>query len=181
MVDIEPSFRVVEDGTTGAGEALQAREEGESHAGNVLPAYVFKDSSGQAVLPSLDASGNLKVAEQGAGATVVSGGTTLLEASVTPNADNDVLTLTLVASTTYMNIDFDVASSSTTKWEVVQNDNASETVLATFLTGSGQQSYAIKQGKREFTTGATGAQELIIRAVPKKDNDLHASGSVTAQ
>jgi len=58
MADPRESFATLEDSSTGAGEALISRVEGEAaaaQAGSI--GFSFKDSSGNVILPALDASG----------------------------------------------------------------------------------------------------------------------------
>jgi hypothetical protein len=62
MADPRESFATLEDSGTGAGEALISRTEGEAaaaQAGSI--AFSFKDSSGNVILPALNAAGNIGV------------------------------------------------------------------------------------------------------------------------
>lgn len=62
MADIRESFATLEDSATQEGKALAARQEGDAAAAqNGAIGFAFKDSSGDVVLPSLDAAGNVPV------------------------------------------------------------------------------------------------------------------------
>jgi hypothetical protein len=61
MADPRESFATLEDGT-GEGQALASRQEGDASAAqNGSIGFAFKDSSGNVILPALDASGNVQV------------------------------------------------------------------------------------------------------------------------
>jgi hypothetical protein len=62
MADLRESFATLQDATTEEGKALIARIEGEAAAAqNGAIGFAFKDSSGNVVLPALNAAGNLGV------------------------------------------------------------------------------------------------------------------------
>lgn len=62
MADLRESFATLEDASTQEGKALIARQEGDvAAAQNGSIGFAFKDSSGNVILPSLDANGNLPV------------------------------------------------------------------------------------------------------------------------
>lgn len=62
MADLRESFATLEDSSTQEGKALAARQEGDAAAAqNGSIGFSFKDSSGNVVLPALDAAGNVPV------------------------------------------------------------------------------------------------------------------------
>lgn len=63
MADLRESFATLQDATTEEGKALIARIEGEAAAAqNGSIGFAFKDSSGNVILPALDAAGNVTTA-----------------------------------------------------------------------------------------------------------------------
>lgn len=62
MADLRESFATLEDSATQEGKALAARQEGDAAASqNGSIGFAFKDSTGNVILPSLDAAGNVPV------------------------------------------------------------------------------------------------------------------------
>lgn len=62
MADLRESFATLEDSSTQEGKALAARQEGDAAAAqNGSIGFSFKDSSGNVILPALDAVGNVPV------------------------------------------------------------------------------------------------------------------------
>lgn len=62
MADLRESFATLEDSGTQEGKALAARQEGDAAAAqNGSIGFSFKDSTGNVILPSLDAAGNVPV------------------------------------------------------------------------------------------------------------------------
>lgn len=61
MADLRESFPTLQDATTQEGKALAARVEGDAAASqNGAIGFAFKDSTGNVILPALDAAGNVK-------------------------------------------------------------------------------------------------------------------------
>jgi len=61
MADIRESFATLEDSGTSEGKALAARVEGDAAAAqNGSIGFAFKDSTGDVILPALDATGNIQ-------------------------------------------------------------------------------------------------------------------------
>lgn len=62
MADLRESFATLEDSGTQEGKALAARQEGDAAASqNGSIGFSFKDSTGNVILPALDAAGNVPV------------------------------------------------------------------------------------------------------------------------
>lgn len=177
MADLEEVFKTLEDSVTGAGEALTARDEGEAAAGATGGiGFSFKDSSGNVILPALTADGKIPVDTEAAAGTAIRGNASLNGVS---GVATDVVTLTLAVDEIYNCSDFMGASSRIAKWEVVWDDNGSETVLDTFITGPGQFSFSENPKNLSITAGAVGTQELILRGTALfRTTDLHGRISI---
>lgn len=142
---------------------------------DLLPVAGFRDNSGNLFLPQLDANNKLPVSLDDPG-TIIDG----YAKNATPTADaaNDVLTLALNNSETYNSIKAILSCNNDCEWEIVHNDNGSETVIAGGLNGPGQVNAPCEFPGIEFTSGATGTQELIFRATPDKSRPVIATASV---
>jgi hypothetical protein len=177
MADLEEVFKILKDDGTGAGEAPVSRVEGEAGAAKEgLIGFSFKDSSGNVVLPALTASGKIPVDSEAAAGTIIRDVST---ASGTGGVATDVVTLTLTTSEEYNMADYMGASSRIAKWEIVLDDNGSESVLDTFITGPGQFTFSEEPKNLEFTAGATGTQQLILRGTALfATTDLHGRVSI---
>ena len=177
MADLEEVFKILKDDGTGAGEAPVSRVEGEAGAAKEgLIGFSFKDSSGNVILPALTAAGKIPVDTSAVAGTVIRDHQT---AAGTATVATDVVTLTLVTNEVYNMADYMGSTSRICKWEVVQNDNATETVLDVFITGPGQFTFAEEPKNLTVTAGATGTQELILRGTPLfASTDLHGRMSI---
>lgn len=167
MSDLAEVFNILADGTTGAGESAIARDEGEAPSTG-LQALSFKDSSGNLVLPQLNADGTIPVSTQSPGTCFYGYGE--LDPGVVgtftkvPGAE-----IALTAAKTYTNIGVSGSATRITAIEIVHIDDEggtpTETVLETFLVGPGQFSYSSQLNCRELdTTGGTGTIVLTARA-----------------
>jgi hypothetical protein len=172
MADTREVFTGLEN-SSGDGQANLARQDGitDSQTGNHMGTTVAKKSTDATDAKLLvNANGHLLV-DDGID------GTLLEDYAVAGNgADVDVATITLTVDEIYNCISFRGACTSTTKFEVVQSDNAVETVLDSFLVGPGQFSYdgMLCNGKQQVTAGSTGVQSLILRGDKVAGNgDFH--------
>lgn len=159
MANLNEVFKTLVDATTGDGEALISRIEGEAAAGQEgAIGFAFKDSSGNVVLPQLNADGTIAVSfETG---TCLSTSGQVPAGSLT---DVDVATLTLGNSEVYSKIEAIVSATRLTEYTLVWDDNGSETILGRVLVGPGQYTVDIDLACLMFTSGAAGTQELIVR------------------
>jgi len=177
MADLEEVFKTLVDESTGAGEALVSRVEGEAgaaQAGSI--GFAFKDSSGNVILPALTADGKIPVDTESAAGTIIRGNATV---AGTGGVASDVVVLTLTVNEVYNMADYMGAASRIAKWEIVLDDNGSETVLDTFITGPGQFSFSKNPKNLEFSAGATGTQQLILRGTALfAGTDLHGRISI---
>jgi hypothetical protein len=191
MADVRESFVTLE-GESQEGLALRAVQEGQSVAAkNGSIGFAFKDNSGNAILPSLNGSGQLPVV--GPLTDVELRASPVPVAFVTLTGDGrrargtaggsltlvTVATLTLATSETYENLDFIVSCFRDARFQVILNDDGAETIIADALCGPGAFSFHGQLSEAEFSTGATGTQSIIIKALNlNAPSDFYASVSV---
>lgn len=162
MSDIRASFATLEDGT-GAGVAVTKSVAGDVASAKVGPTvFGFKDSSGNIVLPQLDAQGRLPVTNDGAGTKLSAQGS--LAAGSATMVDVTGATITLVASKTYDQIVVTISCFRDAVFNIIKSDNGVATIIGKCRTGSGQYSYRWDGAGQSFVAGATGAQLLKIQA-----------------
>jgi hypothetical protein len=184
MADVRESFPTLE-GASQEGLALRAVQEGDSPSAiNGSLGFAFKDDAGNAVLPQLNASGELPVVgpltdtELRASPVPVSFSTPVPVTFTTVTGDGKrargtasgnaslvtVASLTLAVNKIYENLDAVVSCFRDALFQVILSDNGSETIVAEALCGPGQLTSNIKMQEAEFATGATGTQLLLIKA-----------------
>lgn len=206
MADLRESFPTLQDSSTQEGKSLIARQEGDAAAAqNGSIGFSFKDSSGNVILPALDAAGNIAVIvdhqdQEGDAAAgkeglvafafkdstgdlvlpqltaggqiavsfteglcykspageLAAGSATL--AAVT-NAE-----ITLSTSTSYGGIGFILSSRRDSLFQIIWQDDATDTVLAEFIVGPGQYTINGELHCLKITTGASGTQKLKVKA-----------------
>lgn len=162
MAHIRESFPILEDAVTKVGEALHKSQNGDASAGKVgLTGWVFKDSNGNLVHPTLTPEGKLPVDFQGAG----------VPKSASSNGEvTGALTLTticevdLTADKTYGKISARGSCFKEAIFYLVQVDDATENIIGHCIVGAGAYSAPIDLGATEFTAGSTGTQKLILKA-----------------
>ena len=165
MSDVREVFPTLADSTSGAGEPLISRIEGEAAAaqeGSI--AFSFKDSSGNVVLPTLTADGKIPVTTDAAGTCLDARG----EDATGSLTFVDVVTLTAALTKKYMKIGVTVSSTRSTHFQLVHVDDAggtpTETILADYIVGPGQYTVCCHHNCLEVdTTGNTGTQEFKIK------------------
>lgn len=171
MADLRESFAILEDDSTGAGEALISRIEGEASAAKEgLIAFSFKDDSGNVILPALNASGQLPVITTASiscvtGTAKVSGSAsevTVLDVSVT--VAKDITEIEVLASCFRDTI-----------WRLVHVDDPAgtptETELGLFVSGSGQFSIDFAH-KCMKVAGAASVTAPVLRLLGTNENKL---------
>lgn len=205
MSELRESFPTLEIAGTGAGQAAEAKQQGDaasgygaigfSHkdsTGNLIlapvrsagesaasapavPALVFKDSSGNLVYPQLNALGQIQVS------TAILGINKSARGSVGGNQSQvTVATLSLTASKTYRGLEILVSCFRDAVFQVIQNDNGSLTVLADIRVGSGQYSMQTFLERLDVVAGATGTQQLLVKALNLNSvSDLTAAIATT--
>lgn len=141
---------------------INARDEGDAvSAVDALPALIAKNQAGNFKYLTVNNDGELVVSleniKEKKNATAI----------VTPSAIatlTTVVNLVLDISEVYEGISLRASCMFPTKWELVQVDAAVITVKDSFLTGPGQYSFSMKYGALEISSGATGTQNLRLRA-----------------
>lgn len=204
MADVRESFPNLE-GASGEGLALRSVQQGESVASkNGQLAFGFMDASGNAkaapiktsgaapgdavpVMGFLNSAGNLAYPQMNAaGAIPVTSdvGTDLYaRGTVAGNASFvDVVTLALTNSKVYQGLEVLVSCFRDAIYEVVWDDDGSETILADAVITPGHSTVMINLSKLEFTSGGTGTQSLIVRAKNlNTTSDFRATVATTEQ
>lgn len=163
MADPRESFATLEVDGTGVGVAATSRVEGDVAAGKVGSiGFAFKDLAGNLVLPMLTPSGQLPVSftdniclKSPAG-ELATGSAAL--AAVT-GAE-----ITLAAATAYKEVAFVVSCRRDSLFQIIQQDDLTENVLAEIIVGAGQYTLSQVLHCLKFTTGATGVQKLKVKA-----------------
>jgi hypothetical protein len=126
--------------------------------GDAVPVLGFRDSSANLTAPQLDASGRLPVTFD-AGTELYDRG--LASGSLT---NVDVATIVLTATEVYKGIEVVASCFRDAIFEVVQVDDATTTILADILCGPGDYSQLVTISNMIITAGASGTQELKVRA-----------------
>lgn len=126
--------------------------------GNAVPALSFIDSTGDLTYPQLNAAGAVPVSFD-VGTDLFARGTAVGNLSTVT-----VATITLATATVYQGIEAVVSCFRDALFQVIWNDDGSETILAEALCGPGSLTASIIIEKLEFTSGATGTQELLVKA-----------------
>lgn len=179
MADLRESFPTLQDSSTQEGKSLIARQEGDAAASqNGSIGFAFKDSSGNVILPQLDTAGNVVVViDQGdcyksTAGELAAGSATL---ALVTGAE-----ITLTASTSYHEIGFVFSCRRDSLFQIVQQDDATNTVLAEYIVGPGQYTVLGQLHCLEITTGSTGTQKLKVLA---KNFEAQSSlrATITAQ
>lgn len=165
MVDEAELFNILDDG--GAGAAPKKMQEGDSPtAANGMLVFGFKDSSGNVVLPELDASGRVPVTPDAPGTCYYANGE--LAAGSLTLADITNATTALVLEKSYSKIGAFGSCLQASLFQIVHVDNDTvtpvETVLGEFIVGPGAYSFqAFLECFILSTVGNTGIQTLKLK------------------
>jgi len=200
MADERAPFPTLEDVSTLDGKVLAARQQGDTgtgvngsigfafkdSAGNVIlvpiavegdapvagpVGFAFKDFSGNLVLPQLDATGRLPVNTGAMGTPVRAHASVAGSLSVVT-----VAAISLVASTKYSQCMANVACRRGALFQLIWNNNGTDTILSEAIVDAGQYTFSLEPDNMEITSGATGAQELKVKAFNfDKASDLKAT------
>lgn len=176
MADVRESFPSLE-GASGEGLALRSVQQGEAVAAkNGSLAFAFKDSSGNAIAPALNPVGALPVTMD-VGTDLYARGTVAGNASFA-----DVVSLALTVAKVYQGLEVLVSCFRDAVFEVVWDDDGSETILADAVITPGHSTVMINLSKLQFTSGATGTQTLKVRAKNlNTTSDFRATIATTEQ
>lgn len=166
MADVRTSFTVLEDPTSQAGLPLHKVAEGVAVAGkNALPALAFKNVDGEFVYPQLDADGRLLVTTEALGATAELTARGELAAGAATMTLITGAEITLTADLVYKNVGFVVSCYRDAHFQIIQTDDATETILADVLVGAGNFTHSEVMVGLNFVAGATGTQKLSLKGM----------------
>lgn len=166
-------FKVLQDSVTEAAASISKITAGLATAGkNGLLAFAFKDSSGNAVLPTLTATGKVPVSLEDTGVEYHVGSLShLMTAKNAYELVGDSSAVITTAASEVYSIGFVSASSfADGEWKVVHYNGTSEVVLYEFKTGAGEYNYAANPKCEEFT--AVGATDEIRLYFKQLDGQL---------
>jgi len=162
MSHLQEVFPILENGSTGAGEAPTSSASGDASAGKKgLVAFGFKDSAGNLVLPQLTSEGKLAVDFEGAGISKASSAATEVAGSATLVT---VAEVALTSGKTYGKIHANGSCFREAIFYVYQQDDTTNTLIGAGLTGAGCFNAEIDLGMKEVVAGAAGTQKLILKA-----------------
>ena len=162
MSHVRESFPVLEDAVTKEGVAIHATSNGDASAGKVgATVWAFKDHLGNVVHPQLTPEGKLPVDFMGAGVAKSASSNGEVVGSLTLT---DICEVSLTANKTVGKITVAGACFREAIFYLVQVNDATETIIDSFIVGAGQYSYNSNKGEYEISTGATGTQKLILKA-----------------
>ena len=180
MSDVRAPFPSLEDSSQ-VGQVLRVAQDTVTAAAGINGSigFAFKDSSGNVVLPQLDAEGKLPVTLDTAGSILRARGTVTNLAINTPTTVTGA-SLTLVANAVYVEIGFSVSCRRAALFEVVQLDNVTETVLYDAIVDAGQYSFMCALPVDQITAGGTGTQTLRLRATTL-DKASNVYGTISAK
>jgi hypothetical protein len=161
MADENPLFRTLKDSSNVA-HAIDKINSGDAPGSkNGLLAFGFRDSAGNVVLPQLTAGGAIPVDSNAAMGTPIK----IRGENAGSLSAVAVATLSLTADESYDDIHANVSCLRETLFQLVQIDDATETVLADALVGAGQYSFHFDLGCVSITAGSTGTQSLVVRGI----------------
>jgi hypothetical protein len=171
MAEIRSPFPTLVD-SNGVGQVLTAASAGQAAASIVEGSvgFAYKDASGNLVLPQLTSAGAVPIA------LTMNNFSDAASAGGSTSAFVQVCAATLNASKTYAAVEATLTCYQDTLAQVIKSDNGVQTVLGYIQLGPGQYSYKFDSKATQFSTGATGAQLLLISAKNLLvASDLHGS------
>jgi len=176
MAEVRESFTILEDGLGEGVELIKAVDGVDAvGANNNLPAAVYKDDSGNYVLPQLSALGQVPV-------TLASGTAKSNSAGVTMaviDTEQDVVSVAVAVNDV---VEANMAMGSAFQpmlWIAYHNDDGSLNELFRFVTGAGDFAHTTELKNIVFTAGATGTQELVLRATQLRGKLTEAHGTIS--
>lgn len=177
MTELRTSYPNLEDVSSGAGLPLHKALPGDAVAGvNMHGALVAKSGSNLALLKLNPVTGALIVDTAGATTNKKSSPAGELAAGSATFAAVTGAEITLTASKVYQNIGVIVSCRRDSIFQLIQQDDVTDTVLAEFIVGSGAFTIVESISDFEITAGATGVQKLKIKAKNFEAlSSLHAS------
>lgn len=163
MADPRTSFMVLEDVSSQAGVPLHKAVEGDAAAGkNAHPVLAAKDPSGNLIYLKTTAGGILQTTD--AGTVICKKAKGELAAGSATLALVTGASIPLTVSKTYQAIGFIVSCRRDALFQIVQVDDATETILGEVVVGSGAYTVSNTLHCLTFASGSTGTQALKIVA-----------------
>lgn len=154
-------FPILEDASQ-VGATLSKSENGNASAGKVgLTSWVFKDSAGNLVHPTLTTEGKIQVTSEGAGVPKAATSDGEVAGSLTLTT---ICEVSLTADKTHGKIHANLSCFKEAIAYLIQLDDATETIIGHMILGPGQYSFKLDLGVKEFVSGSTGTQKLILKA-----------------
>jgi hypothetical protein len=155
---------ILEDSSSQAGLPLHKRVEGDAAAGtNAHAALVAKDASGNLIYLRTTAGGALIVDTGAAPGTCKNAKGELAAGSATLALVTGA-SISLANSKAYSEIGFIVSCRRDSLFQIVWDDNGSETILGEIVVGSGAYTVSDQLHCLTFTSGSTGTQTLKVKA-----------------
>jgi len=158
-------FRTMKAKTGGALTGLVGLLPGTDLIATSIAAFVtaFQTFDGKAAIPMLDQDGNIPVSLAGSGIC-------LRGASISQAGTDTLATLTggeisLTVDKAYNCVEVLVSAMSESCFQLVQNDDGVETILAEYQVGPGQYTVCCKHECMEFTAGSSGTQQLLLKGL----------------
>lgn len=165
MADVRTSFTVLEDASSQEGFPLHKVLEGDAYAGkNAQMAFVAKSGSTAVLLKVNPVTGALLIDNAGAltnkksspAGELAAGSGTIVAVT---NAE-----IALTANKVYQDISIVCASRRDSLFQLIWDDDGTETVLAEFIVGAGAYTVVEQIPDFEITAGASGTQRLLVKA-----------------
>lgn len=188
MSDIRESFPTLENAGTKAGVALTSSQTGDAQSGKVgAVGFSFQDSSGNLILPALDAQGRFPVSTDQQGTRLRAHGDVpgIIPTYVSPGVYTglqQVLSIPLTVSKTIGDFGGKVASRKGAYFELVYSDGSSSVILDSSIVDAGQYTAQLGMGPSEDTfsvpASATSPVLKIIAGNFETISDLHATLTV---
>lgn len=162
MADPREVFPVLEDASTQAGLPIHKVAQGDALAGkNAVPVLGFKDAAGNLRYPKVDAQDRLLTnSDVGDEACLSARGELAAGSNVFATVTGGVITLQ--ADLEYHSVGFLVSCRRSAHFQIVQVDDATETILADIILEGGQSTASEELRCLSFVAGSTGTQELKV-------------------
>jgi hypothetical protein len=161
MAHEREAFPILENASQ-QGVVASSSQNGDASAGKIgLTSWVFKDSAGNLVHPTLTTEGKIQVTSEGAGVPKSASSDGEIPGSLTETL---ICEVALTPSKTHGKIHANLSCFKEAIAYLVQQDDATETIIGHIILGPGQYSFHLDLKTKEFVSGATGTQKLILRA-----------------
>lgn len=162
MADNKETTFILTNPDTGAANSPKDMVEGDSPATRIgTIGFAYKDSSGNVVLPQLNADGEVPVTFD---SVVVQKFFNRGEISGGSATEATVASVALTPGDVYAEFDWLVSCRRDSYFKLVWHDNGVDNVLADVMTDAGLTTVPVVLERLQITAGGTGTQEIRIRA-----------------